>query len=239
MSHLISKAHAELHSHPSTFWWVLMAQTHQGVPAAPQKPTQHLWTSFSPKPTATGTAQANFSCPGAPALPDPIPQHCSDHSMWVMGLETADISVCSALPVSGKAKEQLGAARKVPHSQMPWTVRALLLDGTPQVSKPWFGCSCSHCLHQPPLHCLPGEGSSSRARMHCWLHVSLANGQEEGRSGLRAHLQAAPSSWPRGLCLLEHNPKVPSHLIPFSGTFVATLITFIVLGDHEETDGNQ
>ena len=238
MSHLISKAATCRAPQPSQHLLEGADGTNtSGSPCCSSETNPAPVDFFLTK--ATGTAQANFSCSGAPALPDPIPQHCSDHSMWVMGLETADISACSALPVSGKAKEQLGAARKVPHSQMPWTVRALLLDGTPQVSKPWFGCSCSHCLHQPPLHCLPGEGSSSRARMHCWLHVSLANGQEEGRSGLRAHLQAAPSSWPRGLCLLEHNPKVPSHLIPFSGTFVATLITFIVLGDHEETDGNQ
>lgn len=58
--------------------------------------------------------------------------------MWVMGSEAADISACSALPGSGKAKEPLGAARKVPYSQMPWAVVALPLDGMPQVSKPWF-----------------------------------------------------------------------------------------------------
>lgn len=160
-------------------------QPSQGVPAAPQNPVLHLWTSSSPKPTATGTAQANFSCPGPPALPDPTPQHCSDHSMWVMCPETVGISAWSALPVSGKAKEPPVAARKVLHSQMPWAVVALLLDGTPQVSKLWFGCSCSQRRHQPLLHCLPGEGSSSRARMQCWLHVSPASGQEEGRRVVR------------------------------------------------------
>lgn len=137
MSHLISKSATCRAPQPSQHLLMGAEGTiTSGSPYCSLETNPALWTSFSPKPTTTGTAQEN-SHPGAPVLPDPSPQHCSDNSMWVMGSEAADISVCSALPGSGKAKEPLGDARKVPRSQMPWAVVALLLDGMPQVSKPW------------------------------------------------------------------------------------------------------
>ena len=70
-SHLVCKVATgtEPHDPPSSSQGLLMAQTHQGHPAAPQPSAQHLWPCFSPKPRAAGTAHTNCCHFGDPGLP--------------------------------------------------------------------------------------------------------------------------------------------------------------------------
>ena len=97
-SHLISKEAVgkEPHNHPSSSQWVLMAQAHQGRPAAPHASSQHLWVCFSPKPPAAGTAQTNCCRPGDPGLPGTSHRHCSTRGTGRLAKALLAAAACSA-----------------------------------------------------------------------------------------------------------------------------------------------